>query len=251
MIINTNCKKCLFSDKASSSSPCEHKIIEHIRNIKTLSVDDKGYYTIHEYVCKMGFDKNTYETNKEKISIDEIKQEIVNRACIRYYLVLNITTSTLEEIENVCNVLKELEIKPVFISFIMFKNPENHRRVEILKKHIDNEFMWKAHGFIEEISADEAIHVAIDTNYGKNNSHYLFIYDTKKILELNNDINEINTNITITQKPMHYAIKKNSSDITAGLFLTFNNYQICRSIDKNILESLTSIKDAIVLEYGE
>lgn len=252
MIKNTNCKKCLFSEKATSQSPCQHNIIDYIKDIKTLSVDNEGYYSIREYVCKMGFDKNTYETNKDKISLEEIKQEITNRACIRYYLLMNITEISLEEMENLCDYLKTLKIKPVFVSFIMFKHDDDHKKVEILKKSIDHEFTWKVHGFIESMSIDDAIHVAIDTNYGKNNSHYLLIYDIKDILDLDNDINEINTSIMITQQPMHYGLKKTSENINTqtGIFLTFNNYQICRSIDKNILNALASIPDAVILKYG-
>jgi hypothetical protein len=64
--------------------------IDYIKDDKTLSIDSDGYYIFHQYVCRMGFDKNTYDKNNDKVSIEEIKQEIINRACIRYYLLIDI-----------------------------------------------------------------------------------------------------------------------------------------------------------------
>lgn len=250
MITNTNCKKCLFSKKVNEKNPCEHGIIDYLKDTKEISIQD-DYYVISNYVCRMGFDKNTYDLNKDKISLEEIKQEIVNRACIRYYLLMDITNISLDEMEQICISLKNLEIKPVFVSFILFKHGNDSAKVGLIKELINDEFMWKVHSFIEDMSIDDAIHIAIDTNYGKNNSNYLLIYDPKKITELDHDINEINMNIIITQKPMHYARRYSYDNVLDGLFLTFNNYQICRSIDKKISGALNSIPDAIVLEYGK
>lgn len=250
MIKNTNCQRCIFSKRANENQSCEHGIIDYVKDIKNISVED-DYYVIHDYVCKMGFNKDIYESNKEKLSLEEIKQEIVNRACVRYYLLMDITSVTLDQMKEICDYLKNMSIKPVFISFIMFKNDNDTEKLKILRNNINDEFMWKVHAFIENISIDDAIHIAIDTNYGKNNSQYLLIYDPEKIDQLDRDINEINMNIIITQKPMHYGRKSTKDSILDGLFLTFNNYQICRSINKEMSNALDSIPDAIVLEYGK
>jgi hypothetical protein len=248
MITNTTCKKCLFSNKASSDTPCEHNIIEHIKEQKKISIVD-DFYVIEEYMCRMGFNKDVFEKNKDNISIDTIKQEIVNRACIEYYMVMDITTLSPDEVSKLCDTLIGLSIKPKFISFLLFPNDNNKEKILTLKKHIDDNFMWKAHSFINEMSFDDALNVALDTNVGKNNTSFLLIYNNKNIAELDTDINELNSHIIISQKPFHYA-KKNKTEGLDGLFMTFSNYNICRSIDKNIEQALSTIPEAIVLEYG-
>ena len=248
MITNTSCKKCLFSDKASSDIPCEHNIIEHIKEYKKINIVD-DFYVIEDYMCRMGFNKDIFEENKDSVSIDTIKQEIINKACIEYYLVMDITTLTPDGVSQLCDTLISLSIKPKFISFLLFPDDHNKEKILTLKKHIDDHLMWKAHNFISEMPFDDALNVALDTNVGKNNTSFLLIYDNKHIKELDDDINEINSNIIILQKPFHYAKKKKNQNPN-GLFMTFKNYNICRSIDNNIEQALSTIPEAIVLEYG-
>lgn len=248
MITNTKCQKCLFADKVSSDNPCQHNIIDHVKSHKKIRIED-DFYVIENYVCKMGFDKNTYEEHKDKVSLEAIKQEIVNRACIAYYLLMDISSLNPQELERFCNSLISLSIRPKFISFLLFPDEHNKEKIFTLKRLIDKEFMWKAHSFISEISVNDAIHVALDTNVGQNNTNYLLIYDPNKIEELDSDINEINSDIIIMQKPFHYGKKIMSSDLN-GLFMTFNNYNVCRSIDKDIKEALSTVPGAVVLEYG-
>lgn len=248
MITNTNCKRCLFSNKASSDSPCKHNIIEYIKEHKKTSIVD-DFYIIEEYMCKMGFDKDVFEKNKNDVSIDIIKQEIINKACIGYYLVIDITTLDPSGVSSLCDTLIGLSIKPKFVSFLLFPDDSNKEKILALKNHIGDHFMWKAHSFISEISFDDALNVALDTNVGKNNTSFLLIYNAKDIAELDENINELNSYIIISQKPFHYA-KKREADGLGGLFMTFSNYNICRSIDKNIEQALSTIPEAIILEYG-
>lgn len=248
MIKNTTCQKCLFANKASSDNPCEHRLIEHLDGIKKMHIVD-DYYVIEEYVCKMGFSKDFYEQNKDSISLEEIKQEMVDRACIRYYLLLDITNLDTKQTQDLCRVLETMDIKPSFISFLLFPSVDNKEKISILKESIDNILMWKAHSFIEAISIDDAIHIALDTNFGSNKSDFLLVYDPTQSDQLNNDINEINSAIIIDQKFFHYAAKSNCEGLN-GLFLHFNNYQVCRSIDKNIEAALKTIPESIIFKYG-
>lgn len=248
MIAHTKCQKCLFANKVSSEHPCEHNIIDHVKSHKKLRIEN-DFYIIENYVCKMGFDKKTYEEHKDKVSLDSIKQEIINRACIAYYLLMNISALNPQEVEQLCHKLVSLSIRPKFISFLLFPDKQNKEKIFTLKRLIDKEFMWKAHSFIDEISINDAIHVALDTNVGQNNTSYLLIYDPSRIEELDNDINEINSDIIIMQKPFHYGKKAVSSDLD-GLFMTFSNYNVCRSINKDIKEALSTVPGSVVLEYG-
>jgi|688.fasta_scaffold84788_5 hypothetical protein len=248
MITNTNCKKCLFANKASSDTPCEHNIIEHIKGHKKTSIVD-DFYVIEEYMCRMGFNKDVFEKNKDNVSIDVIKQEIINKACMGYYAVIDITTLDPAGVSRLCETLIGLSIKPKFVSFLLFPDDSNKEKILALKNQIGDHFMWKAHSFISEISFDDALNVALDTNVGKNNTSFLLIYDAKNIAELDEDINELNSHIVILQTLFHYA-KKKKADGLGGLFMTFSNYNICRSINKNIEQALSTIPEAIVLEYG-
>lgn len=248
MITNTNCQKCIFANKANQDEPCQHNIIEYIKDHKKLDIVN-DYYVINEYVCRMGFSKDIYEANKDKISLEDIKQEIVDRACMRYYLILDISTTSPEALKNTCDILLDLKIKPAFISFIMLPSDDNKEKITVLKTLTDDKLMWKAHSFIETMDIDNVIHSILDTNFQNNHSEYILIYDINNLEQLDNDINEINSNIIIYQKPFHYARKHNSSNLD-GLFMHFNNYQVCRSRDNHIVEALKAIPEAIVLEYG-
>lgn len=249
MITNTKCELCMFANAASSDNPCENKLIEFIKDTKKIDIVN-NYYVIHDYACKMGFSKEHYEKNKDKLSLAEIKQEIVNRVCMTYYLVMDITKCSTAEIENVCKKLNTIDIKPAFISFILFPSGDNKEKIFTIKKYIDNSIMWKAHTFIENMSFDDAISAALETNFYKNNSRYILIYNPKDIEDLNKDTNQINSDIMILQKIFHYG-KKIKSQSLDGLFLRFDNYEICKSIDKDINKALETNTKAIVLNYGE
>jgi hypothetical protein len=248
MITNTKCQRCLFADRAESNNPCEHNIIDHIKNHKTIKVE-AGFNVIENYVCKMGFDKKTYEKNKSSLSIETIKQELVNRACLSYYLLIDISYLDAKQVEVLCEKLLNLSIKPKFISFLLFPHDQNKEKIFTIKKHMGKEIMWKAHSFINEISKNDAIHIALDTNVGKNDTQYLLIYDAKDIDDLDQDTNEINSNIMIIQKPFHYGKKVGSENLN-GLFISFNNYNFSRSIDKDLQQAISGITGATILEYG-
>lgn len=248
-IVNTRCERCIFSNPVSSGNPCENKIIEYIKETKKLKVIN-DFYSIEQYSCKMGFSRDIYEKNKQEASLSEIKQKIVEEACIKYYLIMDITECGPKDIKTLCKKLLSLDIKPAFISFIMFPDESNKKKIETLKKYADNTLMWKAHSFIENISIDDAIHASLDTNFYKNDSRFILIYDPQDISELNLDINTINSEINIMQKFFHYGKKKKRKKLN-GLFIHFDNYQTCRSIDKNITTALTSIPEAVIYSYGK
>lgn len=249
MIQNTNCNKCLFSNKVSSGNPCEHGVIKHLEGKKRIKIVD-DFYVIEEYSCKLGFSKEIYEANKDSITIDEIKKEVVSRSYVKYYLIIDITNSDIEQITQVCDTVKTMDIKPSFVSFILFPSPNNKEKIEKLKQAINSKFEWKAHSFIQSISLDDAIHMILDTNFKKNDSSFILLYDVNNIRELNEDVNELNNDIMIDQKPHHYARKNGSSGLN-GLFLHFDNYQVLRSIEKDIIEACKSMPEPTILVYGD
>ena len=197
----------------------------------------------------MGFSKEVYETNKDSISIEEIKQEVIERSYIKYYLIMNITDSDTTQIIQMCDQIKEMDIKPSFVSFILFPSSNNKEKIDTLKQNVVGEFELKAHTFVDSISMDDAIHMALDTNFKKNDSNFILLYDITNIRELNADIHELNNDIMINQTPHHYGRKNGSSDLN-GLFLHFDNYQVLRSIDKDIIEACKSMPEPTILLYG-
>jgi hypothetical protein len=248
MIQNTNCSKCLFANKASSDNPCEHGMIDHLKGIKRMKIVD-DFYVIEEYACKMGFSKEVYEANKDSVTIEEIKREVVARSYVKYYLMLNLTDSNIEQITEMCDKIKAMDIKPSFVSFMIFPSSNNKEKIDTLKQVIGGAFDWKAHNFIESISIDDAIHMTLDTNFKKYDSNFILLYDINSINEINEDMNELNSDIIIDQKIHHYG-RKNGTSGLQGLFLHFDNYQMLRSIDKDIMEAFKSMPEPTVLLYG-
>jgi hypothetical protein len=247
---NTKCETCLFADTYDSPSPCQHNIIDHIETIKTLEVVN-NYYVIQDYTCKMGFSKKAFESNSDKYSLDAIKQEILKNACIKYYLVMDITDSSEEEIEHICKQINALQIPPKYISFLI-KNETNKKMVKYLNQGKITNTEWKAHGFLAEMEHIQAINVALDTNLKKNNSQLLLFYDKKNIDDLDNDINDINTIINVEQRPFHM-LRKNGTeeDRVEGLLMSFEGYSFLKGRYYDIMEEIKNMEDMIVLKYGK
>lgn len=250
---NTKCENCLFADVHDSNNPCQHNIIDHIKNIKQLEVHN-NYYTIVDYNCKMGFSKRAYENNADKYSIDIIKQEILKNACIKYYLVMDITNASEEEIQHICNKINKLSIPPKYISFLI-RNEDNKKFIKYLNRGKITNTEWKAHGFLVQIDVKEAIHVALDTNLKKNNSQLILFYDKQHIDELDKDTNEINTIINVEQRPFH-VLQKNGQKNTAleGLLISFDAYTFLKSRDHDIMAEIEQLEltndDIVILKYG-
>lgn len=250
---NTRCENCLFAHKYDSENPCEHGIINHIKDIKTLEVQN-DYYTIVDYNCKMGFSKKAFENNSDKYTLDIIKQEILKNACIKYYLVMNITDSSEEEIHYICKKINELSIPPKYVSFLI-KNEDNKKFIKYLNQGKINNTEWKAHGFLVEMEDIESIHVALDTNLKKNNSQLLLFYDKKNIDSLDRDVNEINTIINIEQKSFHILQKNGQQKHEIdGLLISFDGYTFLKGRNHNIMEEIEQFEltsdDIIILKYG-
>jgi hypothetical protein len=117
---NTNCKICAFSEPSISNSPCRFEIIDHIKDIKIIETRDEYNY-IKDYTCKYGIDHKTYNDPEFVKNVTNIQSYIVEKAKISYYLVVNLTSID-NNIENICEEINSLDIKPRFISFISHKD---------------------------------------------------------------------------------------------------------------------------------
>ena len=245
---NTLCENCLFADEASSQSPCEHKVIKHIKDIKTLKIVN-NYYVIEDYKCKMGFSKNAFDNNSEKYSLEDIKEEILKNSCIKYYLVMDITEVDKEQLAHIGSKINELKIPPKYISFLIFSENSKEKITALEESNISN-VEWKAHVFIPDIDKNNGLHLALDTNLKKNKSQLLLFYSTDDIDDLDQDINEINTIVNIEQPAFHLLRKNNKKNIMDGLFLSFDSYEYAKSQNKDIVRAINDLENTIILNYG-
>lgn len=245
---NTLCESCLFADHASSQSPCEHDVIKHIKDSKTLkTVND--FYVIENYMCKMGFSKRAFDSNAEQFSVEDIKQEILKNACIKYYLVMDITEANEEHLTRICSKINELKIPPKYMSFLIFS--ENSKdKIKILEKSKISNVEWKAHSFIADVDKNNGLHLALDTNLKKNNSQLLLFYGIEDIDDLDQDVNEINTIVNIEQPAFHVLQKNNKENTIDGLFLSFDSYEYAKSQNKDIIRAINDLENTIILNYG-
>lgn len=245
---NTLCENCLFAHEASSQSPCEHEVIKHIKDIKTLKIVN-NYYVIEDYKCKMGFSKNAYDNNSEKHPLEEIKQEILKNACIKYYLVMDITEADEEQLAHIGSKINELKIPPKYISFLIFSENSKEKIKALEQSHISN-VEWKAHSFIADLEKNNGLHIALDTNLKKNNSQLVLFYSIDDVDDLDQDVNEINTIVNIEQPAFHVLKKNNKENTINGLFLSFDSYEYAKSQNKDIIRAINDLENTIILNYG-
>lgn len=245
--MKTLCEKCIFADYVNSDDPCKMNIILKIKDKRELLVSDTNFYIVPDYFCKYGFDLNVYDSNKNEIgSIDNLKNEIINRAKLRFYLVINITDSS--NIRSVCETIKNLYILPKYVSFIL--NQENNTEVIIntIKQILDGKTEWKIHNFLEATELNDAIITIFDTNSGKNDSYYFWINSDQDINFWNENIKNINDIVYIDQPKCHALFRSDNKD---GLFLSFAQYKEMKThISTDIFKAINSIENPKFIYYA-
>jgi hypothetical protein len=197
----------------------------------------------------MGFSKSAFHSNSEKYSLEEIKKEILKNACIKYYLVMDITEAGPTYISHICSKINELKIPPKYISFLIFSDNSKEKIQALEESNISN-VEWKAHAFIADVDRNNGLHLALDTNLKKNNSQLLLFYGIDDIDDLDQDINEINTIINIEQPAFHVLQKNHKENTIDGLFLSFDSYEYAKSQNKNIIRAINDLENTIILNYG-
>ena len=152
---NTHCKSCMFSKETNSDNPCDFGLIEIIKDHKEISVVDNFFY-IKDYKCNYGFSEHIYTTNPELQKEIDIKNFILDKAKLQYYLVLDIRLLSLEEIKNEISIIKKLDIKPKFISFISSNEQKTSDIIKTIKslKAVAYQFATETFQAIETIILD-------------------------------------------------------------------------------------------------
>lgn len=211
---NTDCKKCIFY---TQEDWCSFGIPESITN-KEVSLEPDTH-TIDNYNCLYAFGKETFETNKDKYSIDEIKQYILERNQIRYSIVLNfdiIETSPSDIIEKiyVCS------FKPKNI--VCFGKNVDGMTVATFEKEL--KIPWKVNKILPHIDEPISIVSGVDVITDKHDSRCFFYISSRSTLDnIDETINKIHIQSVINN---NYGIFMNKISSLDGLFMTYDTYKL-------------------------
>jgi hypothetical protein len=245
--INTSCKKCYFAQEASSEKSCEFYIPEAIAANKKIEVID-NYNYIHNYLCKYGLSKDKADeisTNKSEI---DLKVYAKSRVAPAYDLFCILSDN--DDIENICDHIIKLEIKPERINLSFKRDYDMKRAQSVCEKILGNKMSWKLHYFLEDKPAYETLHIATSTDDKLSSCKFIWIVN-QAILEsaINKDsINRINYIVNVDQPDTAILMSKISVDYFYGIFLTIDNMNgIYKNVNPNLGQAIEeSYKDTIV-----
>lgn len=244
--MKTLCEKCIFADYFDADDPCKMGIISRIDKDK-ISITDNKFNIISDYSCKYGFDLKIYDSNiRELGSIDSLKKLIIERAKIRYYLVIKITNEL--NIKNLCEIINSLCILPQYVSLILNSSNNTKMVIDTIKNTIDSKIEWKLHNFLDTTELQDELSIIFDTNAQKNDTFYFWVNSDTHIDLWNKEIQNINDIIYIHQPKCHALFRSINKD---GLFLSFNQYKEMRThLDSNIFKAINSITDPQFIYYA-
>jgi hypothetical protein len=236
--INTSCKKCYFAQEASSEKSCEFYIPDAVSNAKKIEIID-NYNYIHNYLCKYGIsnDKaNEIETNKNDINIKEYAK---NRVAPKYdlFYIADIT----DDIENICNQIIKLEIKPECINLAFRMGHDMGKIQSVCDRILGKSVAWKLHYFLEDKQDYEILQISTSTDERLSSCQFIWIVN-REILELaikKDSINRINYIVNVDQPDLAILMSQSSSDYFYGIFLTIENMNgIYKNISANLGEAI-------------
>jgi hypothetical protein len=244
MSTKTKCEKCLFADYADSNDACAMGILEHIEGSKTINIVDNFNEILH-YRCPFAFSVDVYKEHNEQLgSIDNLKQELIKKAQVNYYLTIFLDAN---DLDNVCNSINGLPIVPQFVSIVVQQNNDTANIISKLENLLSKEIKWKLHNFLEEYTLQDSLDTIFKTNTHTASSNYFWVNTSKSSATWANDITKINS-IIVVEQPFLHALFRADND---GLFLTFKNYeQIITLYNSDIMSSIKNIKDPAIRYYA-
>lgn len=247
---NTHCKNCMFSKEANTSTPCEFNLIEVLENKKELSIVDNFFY-IKDYKCAYGFSENIYETYPQLQKDVNIKDFVLEKAKILYYLIIDARLLSIEELKIKTNKIKKLDIKPQFISIITSTQQNTKTIISSMQKlfeksHID----WKIHSFLNTISFNDCINIAAETTISNLDNIQYMVFDdgTESNLSLNDVINHSQYVFKLIQDNV-YCIMNNKDSLHMTSMYTSLYKSIISTIGKDIVVGINSIPNLNIGSY--
>lgn len=250
-MINTYCKNCIFENV--DGKECFFDLTEVLGDKKTIYKKDHSNY-IENYGCRYCLSQEMYDEikNSDECKNIDIIKIIVDKAKLKYYLVVNLN-NYVSKINGVCDTILRLDNRPDFISFINYDKDHGKELSEQINNILcDKNIQWKLHNMLLELSLQESMTIAMDTNFAKTNLGVFYVYDPNisgiDNNILNNRINHIHTIAIIEQKPFHAFL--GSTENLDGLSMSFHGFKfMILNKDRNILSAIKNEPDFIYLTY--
>jgi len=247
---NTHCKNCMFSNEANSVSPCEFHLIDLVKDHKELSVVDNFFY-IKNYKCAYGFSESIYTENPELQKIPDLKTFIVEKAKLRYYLILDVRKLSDNDIASQINLIKTLDIKPSFISLICSNEQKANEIISSAKDEFKHSGIdWKVHVFVQSISLNDCVNISAETtiNNLQNISAILINDCSDDSLFLNDAVNHMHYSFKLIQNDT-YCIMKNKNSLNMLAIYVSLYKSILSTVSKDILYGIGSIPEIKIGTY--
>lgn len=243
-MINTNCKKCIFSGKYSSKTSCELGIIDYIKDKKQITVKN-DYNYIHNYSCSYAMDRDFYEKYiEDKIGSHSIYDMVIINRAINYYMIVNLEKS--KNLQKICDKINKLSIKPKRLSIYSQEFLDTSILKSLKVMH------WKVHRYVEVESFDSMIYGSMST-FNKNDIKYIWTVSENFILssDIEKNIQNINTITNIDQDDNCNALTSQHTDNEVdGLFITLENYQnLTHKFNQSILHCINNFPNFVLGYY--
>ena len=226
---------------------CSKNIPQLISDIKNITTDDQGFNIINEYACRYGFSKDIYNKHREELSSIDFEKRLSYNSQVKFYLILDCNNTI--DFDILSDQINNLSIKPVALSMIFRSSDQNifsdaiHSKI-LNTKLSNNNIKWKVHKLIENSDLEFAIDHVLSTNMHPNYSSHILVYHINDIDHLNDDINFLNQQIMLYQRPHIAILDKNLS--LYRLCITFENYKVAKNLGNTIIDILSAERDTIL-----
>ncbi len=210
----TDCKKCVFY---TEEDWCSFGIPESITNKEVLVNSD--IRTIDNYTCLYAFGKETFETNKNQYSIDQIKEYISERNQICYSVVINFDTTETSS-SQIIEKINTCSFKPKNV--VCFGKSVDGETVASFEKEL--KIPWKVNKILPHIDETISIVSGVDVITDKHNSKCFLYISTNSTLEnIDEVMNYIHIESVINN---NYGIFMSKQSVLDGLFMTYDAYKL-------------------------
>jgi hypothetical protein len=221
---NTLCKKCIFAESMDSDNPCSFDIPSIIQKSGRLENED-GFYKINNYTCRYGFSKEIYEKNIDKFSNIDMIEYVKTQNIVKYSMILLISNTSYNS--EIIKKISTISILPEYITIICY---QDGGLIQHDMLRYNPAIKYKIHNFLETVSYEKAIHIALETNKNKLSNLIWIIKDTSVSTYIENDsIQNINYLINVMQNPAFYYKSSKLNSQLDGVFINTDNYDTLSS----------------------
>ncbi len=196
--IHTPCKECSFAKYESNTQVgCSLDLLEKYRT-KGLEIleaydDDKEFFVINGKKCS-GYKDTKYFTAKklDSLSLEDKIDYVKKLMTIKYIMVVNLKTLTIEQLGSLVNKIKVLDIKPKKIVLIRYPEDKDTYSLKIVKDLLnDLNIEWRLQSVLNDDTIEYVLHHIILSN--KNYNFVVFV----------NECNELSPLINKAQKSVY------------------------------------------------